>query len=892
MKRLICAVTILAVSTAQADTRYVDDDAAPGGDGATWNTAYRFLRDALNEAASDETINEIRVAEGAYRPHQDETDPDGPMPSDCCEIHGTPGCDNAECEAAVCAAFPPCCDTAWDDACLVIFGVLCDPDLCTITDLRAMSFELINGLALRGGYAGQGAPDPDARDIELYETILTGDLLGDDGPDFANNEENSYHVVTGHDTDGTPELDGFTVTASNVLGSGAQGGGLDMLQGGLTIRDCHFLGNSSSGAHVLFSTTSFVECVFEANWRGMTASGEVTLTDCLFLNNNGGGPAGAQLTGTIATVTGCRFEGNVAGQHGGGLVASCDTVVMIGCDFVGNSAGGSVGGASVSGSSATVRDCTFTDNHADDSIGAFGLSGLLAEGIVEDCIFEGNTSGGDTGAMGYGHPSAALPIVNCTFTGNHAMDGDGGAIRVAFSLSFSHLVVRNSIFSGNVAEDQGGAIYATDTSATVEDCIFGSNEAGPQGGACVFEAEDEGYTINVQRCTFTGNTSEVTAGGLYVRAPCSTITDCNFMLNSAWFAGGLRIAGVEIGPQETLVAQCLFAGNTSLSSGGGASVRGNEPEGLFEDCIFVGNSAVRGGGLHARAISQDPLFTMAGCRFFGNHATSDKSEGPGRGGGVYLEEIDTVLVNCIFSGNTAEDTGGGLFIETGTNTPHGDVVDVINCTLSKNTALADTGGAFDDNHEDGTTFSNCILWGNVDATGTTRSAQIEAGSHTEETLVNYSCIQGWDGAFNGIGNIGDDPLLFEPDGADGDVGTDDDDLRLQTASPCIDAADNLAVPAGITTDLDGNPRFVDDPDTIDSGNGIPAVVDMGAYEFQVGLPCPWDCDGGESTDGTVGITDFLLLLAQWGSPGSCDFDGGGVGINDFLELLANWGPCP
>ena len=57
-------------------------------------------------------------------------------------------------------------------------------------------------------------------------------------------------------------------------------------------------------------------------------------------------------------------------------------------------------------------------------------------------------------------------------------------------------------------------------------------------------------------------------------------------------------------------------------------------------------------------------------------------------------------------------------------------------------------------------------------------------------------------------------------------------------------------------------------------------------------PCPWDCDGGESTDGTVGIVDFLTLLAQWGGHGSCDFDGGGVGIDDFQELLANWGPCP
>ncbi len=53
--------------------------------------------------------------------------------------------------------------------------------------------------------------------------------------------------------------------------------------------------------------------------------------------------------------------------------------------------------------------------------------------------------------------------------------------------------------------------------------------------------------------------------------------------------------------------------------------------------------------------------------------------------------------------------------------------------------------------------------------------------------------------------------------------------------------------------------------------------------------CPWDCG---DFDGNVGIVDFRALLAQWGGPGSCDFDGGGVGINDFLALLGNWGPCP
>lgn len=46
-------------------------------------------------------------------------------------------------------------------------------------------------------------------------------------------------------------------------------------------------------------------------------------------------------------------------------------------------------------------------------------------------------------------------------------------------------------------------------------------------------------------------------------------------------------------------------------------------------------------------------------------------------------------------------------------------------------------------------------------------------------------------------------------------------------------------------------------------------------------------------DHMVGITDFLLLLAAWGSTPGCppDLDGGGVGITDFLLLLADWGPC-
>ncbi len=53
--------------------------------------------------------------------------------------------------------------------------------------------------------------------------------------------------------------------------------------------------------------------------------------------------------------------------------------------------------------------------------------------------------------------------------------------------------------------------------------------------------------------------------------------------------------------------------------------------------------------------------------------------------------------------------------------------------------------------------------------------------------------------------------------------------------------------------------------------------------------CPWDCANG---DGQVGIDEFLAVLAQWGTAGTCDVDGGGVGITEFLTVLALWGPCP
>ena len=42
-RHLLIVAVVAVFSAAHADTIYVDDDAPPGGDGLTWDTAYRFL---------------------------------------------------------------------------------------------------------------------------------------------------------------------------------------------------------------------------------------------------------------------------------------------------------------------------------------------------------------------------------------------------------------------------------------------------------------------------------------------------------------------------------------------------------------------------------------------------------------------------------------------------------------------------------------------------------------------------------------------------------------------------------------------------------------------------------------------------------------------------------
>jgi parallel beta-helix repeat protein len=282
-------------------TIYVDDDAVGANDGSSWTDAYNYLQDALADANSAEKPVEIRVAKGIYKPDQGKNQ----NPGD-----------------------------------------------------RGATFQLINGVTLEGGYASFGELDPHARDIEVYKSILTGDLNGDDVEvrdpcdllGEPTRSENSYHVATGAGTDETAVLDGFTVTGGNADGKPRRntGGGMFNASGSPRLKNCVFRRNCSrsngGGMFIEFDSPTLTNCVFNGNYSSPQGGG-------LFIHRSN------------PVLTNCTFTGNFSRIFGGGISCWTSSPELTGCIFSGNIAlNGAGGGIYNQDSNPTLLNCTFAGN--------------------------------------------------------------------------------------------------------------------------------------------------------------------------------------------------------------------------------------------------------------------------------------------------------------------------------------------------------------------------------------------------------------------------------------------------------------------------------------------------------------------------------------------------
>ena len=518
--RLKMSVVLLAAlcTSAAGKTIYVDDDAEGLNDGSSWVNAYQYLQDALADANSAEKPVEIRIAQGLYTPDSDSAVPDG-------------------------------------------------------TGDRAATFRLINGVTLKGGYAGCGAPQPNTRDIDLYEAVLSGKIrtTGFGGG-------NSYHVVTGSGTDETAVLDGLAIIDGNADGPRLgekpdydyrlrHGAGIYNDSGSPTLTRCAFRSNSAyscgGGMYNANSNPSLAHCTFD--WNSA---------------DDGGGMYNDQSSPTLIA---CAFSLSRAIDEGGGIYSSDD-------------------------SRPTLTDCIFSGNWADDGGGMYNLQ---SDPVLTDCTFSANSAlfaGGidDSYAAGGGmyNQRSSPTLTNCLFSENTARAAWGSRGGGMYNDDHSRPTLTDCIFSENWAEGYGGGLYNSNSDPTLANCAFYANWTEAHGGGMYNQQSDPMIT----NCVFSGNwvvlitgiyDSYIAGGGMYNEHSSPTLARCVFSGNLAeHYAGGMYDSN-----SSTSLANCIFSGNWAADCGGAIYSSSSRPTLAYG--TFLGNLAGNGSALACDSAQQE-----------------------------------------------------------------------------------------------------------------------------------------------------------------------------------------------------------------------------------------------------------------------------------------------
>jgi predicted outer membrane repeat protein len=170
-------------------------------------------------------------------------------------------------------------------------------------------------------------------------------------------------------------------------------------------------------------------------------------------------------------------------------------------------------------------------------------------------------------------------------------------------------------------DQSGGAIYASNSSLRISNCVFSKNEAGSHGGAI----RSNKSSILIYDSVFVGNSAPNGGGGA---------VDCSY-------------------DSEPLFRNCDFNEN-SASWGGALSFRTYSAP-LVSNCRFKSNSAegeLGFGGAVFTDLAAAPEFTFS--TFHDNQATYG-------GALASFKGAETNLENCTIAGNIASISGGGLF---------------------------------------------------------------------------------------------------------------------------------------------------------------------------------------------------------------------------------------
>ncbi len=381
--RTLVLALCLPLASAAADTLHVDANLTTGlDDGTTWADAFQGSGGLQTALAAATSGDEIFVAAGTYLP--------------------------------------------------------------TSTGSRTVAFALKNGVTIWGSFAGDEASPAERPPFGTADSVLDGDLAGNDGSSLFG--DNSFHVITTVGTNTTAVIDGFVVRGGAATTGGAnrdRGAGILCLGNvSPTIRNCRFLEN---------------RCTFGGAAGYVNNGGAPEFTDCTFEDGVGGSFGGAfDIAGGGAVLfERCLFRGNTAARAGALEIFATNGVLVNNCVFRDNVATGSGGGGAIwmgNGGNTRIRNCTVVSNSSLVNFAA-GLFNQSAGGAtVHNSIFWDNEGpGGVQFSSNQANPTFDINycIVEGGFTG-------GGVGNLSGDPAFADVLTGDySLTPGSAAIDAG-----------------------------------------------------------------------------------------------------------------------------------------------------------------------------------------------------------------------------------------------------------------------------------------------------------------------------------------------------------------------------------------------------------------------------------------------------
>ncbi len=475
--------------------------------------------------------------------------------------------------------------------------------------------------------------------------------------------------------------------------------------------------------------------------------------------------------------------------------------------------------------------------------------------------------------IGFHVPEAYLTIQSAI---DHASDGDT-------------IWVADGTYKGpdNTHIDFKGKAITVRSENGPNNCIINCQTGDTNYGTAFYFHTGEGPDSVLNGFTIKNGKVSERGGAIYCNSSSPTIINCKIAWNEAGKYGGGMYNFNNSNP--TLI-DCLFAENSAGSSqseygnGGGICNLVNSNPTLI-NCEFYKNSATyQGGGMYNEESSSPNIIKSF---FYENDSKN--------GGGIYnFSNSNPTLTNCILVDNSSEF--GGAIQNASSINLEPSITTLNNCTLFKNSAEK-MGGGIRNSSGGASILNNCIIWDNNDMDGTDESAQIDCTTSSQNTIVNYSCIQGWTGNIQGIGNIDSDPLFID---------AEEDDYRLKSTgwqwdilrqrwhydnktsktSPCIDTGN----PGSPLKD-----ELLAIPDDPTNNWGINLRINMGAFGGTAEAsmaPHNWALLGDLNNDGNVNLKDYAAQIQTWAGtedelPGDLNRNGT-VERADLTKLADDW----